>query len=1027
MRFELLDGEDGLSNHWIYKVEMDSSGFMWIGTSEGLNRYDGHTFKLFRHNDSDSSSLLHDYKIHPLVDKAGALWVGYADGGLSKYDPHCQCFKHFPEVFRYNSLGRKSNTHLLHAEGASVWFSGVGTGLNIYDTTTGKTIHYDLPDIIKGYYGRGDENNYNSVLYVYQSSDNQYWLCTANGLYTFDPKTGRFSYKIYTGLDFRKSRNDYFNKLIPEGEKGFWLSTWGGGICYFDRTTERFTSYKFDKVDLMSSIGNVIYDVTRKSEDELWIATGDKGIGIFNTKNHSFRFYIDQLPSGEAQNYTNATQIWTTPDGVLFFANNNGLFKYNPFAKLFHFRTLPIAHSQNNDAFHISDIVEDPGNHAIYFATYLGDGFNVLDTRTGKLTPHPVEIGPSHQNQYMFVLDILMDKNGRVWVASRDYCYEYDKVRKRLVKISKNELSKLYKEEALFGNFAEDPDGDIWVLTANGGLHQFYPVTRSFSPKLNDVRVRPNAIEGIRAMTIDKNGKIWVEKDGRIAFFNKHTAQFEWPVPIETLDSLKISTVAIAADKFGDLWIANSRKGLVRINTQNPSKITVQTIGPAQGLPSVLISNMGADPEGHLWMSTLSGVVYYNVETNAFRVFNHSVGMDKNTAYMRFLGDRSGTFYITTPGRYCKVNLQDLNRKLPLPKVYIDQFRIFNKEQIVQISENRTLTLRPGEDFFSFDLGCIDFTNQAQNKFAYMLEGWNTDWVQNGTRRYASFTNLDGGDYVFKVKVANSEGGWGEPIAVPLFIKTPIYQKSWFAILAALIFAGVIYALYLYRVKQIEQTERLKTEFNRQLAETKLAALRAQMNPHFIFNCLNSINRYIIKSDIKTSSYYLTKFAKLIRLILDNSEHKSVVLSIELEALRLYIEMEALRFDHKFTFEISLAEDVEADNIEVPPLIIQPYVENAIWHGLLHKESGGRLSIKVTQKEETLICEVTDNGIGRKKAMEYRSQNDPNRKSVGMKLTEQRLRMLAGNFSEEGSVKIIDLYDEESNPAGTSVIITIPI
>src|SRR4029453_3745956 len=163
--------------------------------------------------------------------------------------------------------------------------------------------------------------------------------------------------------------------------------------------------------------------------------------------------------------------------------------------------------------------------------------------------------------------------------------------------------------------------------------------------------------------------------------------------------------------------------------------------------------------------------------------------------------------------------------------------------------------------------------------------------------------------------------------------------------------------------KEKQRTHSMLMDTQQKMTEVEMQALRAQMNPHFIFNCLNSINRYIVKSDQATASLYLTRFAKLIRLILDNSNSKNVILSNELEALRLYIEMEALRFDKKFTYEIIVDEDVKADSIEVPPLIIQPYVENAIWHGLLHKEKGGNLRIQVAMSGESMLqCTVQDDG-----------------------------------------------------------------
>ena len=228
--------------------------------------------------------------------------------------------------------------------------------------------------------------------------------------------------------------------------------------------------------------------------------------------------------------------------------------------------------------------------------------------------------------------------------------------------------------------------------------------------------------------------------------------------------------------------------------------------------------------------------------------------------------------------------------------------------------------------------------------------------------------------------------------------------------------------------KEKKEAEAILTDTQRKMTEVEMHALRAQMNPHFIFNCLNSINRYIVKSDQTTASLYLTKFAKLIRLILDNSNSKNVLLTNELDALKLYIEMEALRFDKKFTYEINIDNKLATDCIEVPPLIIQPYVENAIWHGLLHKESSGHLSIRLHIADDSLLkCIIEDNGIGRKKAKELKSKTAVTRKSLGMELTENRLNLLNKHAELHASTDIIDLQDDNGNASGTKVILTIPI
>jgi LytS/YehU family sensor histidine kinase len=212
------------------------------------------------------------------------------------------------------------------------------------------------------------------------------------------------------------------------------------------------------------------------------------------------------------------------------------------------------------------------------------------------------------------------------------------------------------------------------------------------------------------------------------------------------------------------------------------------------------------------------------------------------------------------------------------------------------------------------------------------------------------------------------------------------------------------------------------------MADVEMQALRAQMNPHFIFNCLNSINRYIVKSDQATASLYLTKFAKLIRLILDNSNNKNVILSNELDALKLYIDMEALRFDKKFSYEIKVDPNVATDSIEVPPLIIQPYVENAIWHGLLHKQTVGHLKIHISLPDSSMLqCVIEDNGIGRARAKELKSKSVTTKRSLGLKLTENRLSLLNKHAELNASVEIIDLVEDTEEATGTRVILKMPV
>ena len=240
--------------------------------------------------------------------------------------------------------------------------------------------------------------------------------------------------------------------------------------------------------------------------------------------------------------------------------------------------------------------------------------------------------------------------------------------------------------------------------------------------------------------------------------------------------------------------------------------------------------------------------------------------------------------------------------------------------------------------------------------------------------------------------------------------------------------AGVVHsaangaALYINGV-----VEQHLQDLKQQVVQTRQLALRAQMNPHFIFNCLNSINGFILKNDSITASTYLIKFSKLIRLILEHSNEKSISLQSELDALKLYIEMESLRFEKKFSYSIEVDDSISVDSVQVPPLLLQPFVENSIWHGLLHKDSEGQLRVRITQNDSLLECVIEDNGVGRQQSGEQKSKISTHKKSLGIKLTKERLALLNGYGNAESFLKVIDLENADGTSAGTKVIISIPL
>ena len=230
------------------------------------------------------------------------------------------------------------------------------------------------------------------------------------------------------------------------------------------------------------------------------------------------------------------------------------------------------------------------------------------------------------------------------------------------------------------------------------------------------------------------------------------------------------------------------------------------------------------------------------------------------------------------------------------------------------------------------------------------------------------------------------------------------------------------------RELEAQMVKQLTAEFEQQLQATEMTALRAQMNPHFIFNCLNSMKLYTLENSPATAADYLTRFSRLIRLVLENSQYDKVSLADELETLQLYVDMETMRFKTKFRYEQQVEKNIDTGFVEIPPMLIQPYIENAIWHGLMHKEERGTLTLAVTQpNDETILVEIRDDGIGREKAAVYKSKSATKHKSFGLQMTSERIALINHGKPSKTQIHIDDLLDAHGNVAGTKVILTIPL
>lgn len=345
-----------------------------------------------------------------------------------------------------------------------------------------------------------------------------------------------------------------------------------------------------------------------------------------------------------------------------------------------------------------------------------------------------------------------------------------------------------------------------------------------------------------------------------------------------------------------------------------------------------------------------------------------------------------------------------------------------------QNASTKSLQLPAGQNSFRIHYACLGATRQDSLLFAYKLDGLNNQW-QYDREAAIQYNNIPHGNYTLRIRVEKSPySNTATEYYLPISIAAYWWQSWWFKIMGSAITMIIVYMAYHYRISQIKKEAALKTAYEKQIAAMEMKALRAQMNPHFIFNCLNSINKYIVKNDHKNASNYLTKFAKLVRMILDNSAADFITLQMEIETLELYLQMESMRFHQTFDYHIDVENIANIETLYIPSMLLQPYVENAIWHGLLHKKNGrGVLKIKVEKNGERHIevC-IEDNGIGRQEAANLKSKEANKTKSYGMQISSNRIALISSTYKINAQVNVTDLTDNECGPIGTRVIVTLP-
>jgi sensor histidine kinase YesM len=495
---------------------------------------------------------------------------------------------------------------------------------------------------------------------------------------------------------------------------------------------------------------------------------------------------------------------------------------------------------------------------------------------------------------------------------------------------------------------------------------------------------------------------------------------------------------SIYKDVSGKIWIGTN-SGMYYRDDVRDSFIAVNAFG--EEFMTAAIQVEAEDDDRNIWGTSSLGIFRLNTERRELCIYGERFGINDHpdNSYRHFSRLADGKLIFSKDSGYYSFLPRDVINSMPSQIILVDlkvngQSPNFKKGSSFKgaIEETKKIELAYNQNNFSIDFAAIHYSSPEDNTLYYMLEGYDNGWLRADSLKTVRYNRIPPGKYTFKIKASSSYGVWSEK-EIKIVITPPWWVTWWFITSAVILLVSSFYLAirwWLHRKfrQQLDRTQKEKelVELKQKAGELEMLALRSQMNPHFIFNSLNSINMFILENNKLQASDYLSKFSKLMRLILQNSQEAFIPLERELDALRLYLELESLRFVNKFEYTIDIGDHLNTTVLKVPPLIIQPYVENAIWHGLMHKKEKGHLKIELSGEYPMLFYKIIDDGIGRKKSAELdHKTKSSTQRSMGMRITADRIAML--QQQNKTSITITDLVLANGNPGGTEVLIKLPV
>lgn len=830
MRFDHLTIQDGLSQSSINDILQDSKGFLWFATEDGLNRYDGYEFIVYKNAPVDSTSIS-DNAINKIIeDREGNIWVATKDGGLNKFNRKTETFRRYKSDPAQKSSISDNYVTTLFEDKSGVILVGTQQGLDIYQPERDSFMHY-----------RTDPENNNSlqgtwITSIFEDHEGVLWIGTqSKGLNRFDRNTNTFThFKNIRGAPKSLSSN-WVVTIYEDHENKLWIGTQNGGLNRFNRADNTFKRYTNTPSNSRSLNHNWVLTIFEDSYGELWVGTVN-GLSLFDRDEDRF---IDVAAIKDAPDLQNKsiTALLGDRSGVFWVGTkDNALYKFVRSTASFKIFDANMGNSLSLSNENVWAVREDRTG-ALWIGT-KGGGINWYNKKRNSRYVFRHDPGNPNSLSDNFINAIYEDSDGIIWIGTLNGLDRYDSY----ANVFRHYRHDPNDENSIAGNIittiSEDQFGKIWVGTLNNGLSQYDKTTdefKNYTSKAGDLESLSH--NKIWSFYEDQKGVFWVGTHGYgLNKYDRTNDVFQRYVynPGDTTSISNNFINFIYQDSSKRYWIGTPN-GLNKFNPETES-FRVYTVN--HGLPNNVIYGIVEDKRGHLWLSTNKGISDFDPDTEIFRNYDQGDGLPSNEfrfgAYHR---SRNGTMYFGSINGLVAFEPDSIRDNPHVPPIVFTQLEISNRPIAIgknsilnkSITETDTLNFSYTEDVFSFEFAALHYAAPDQNQYAYMLENFDEEWQYIGNRRFISFTSLPAGTYTLHVKAANKDGIWNEEGASILITIPPPPWLSWWAFaLYGFMAIAAVGAFVRYRIGK-EKKKKKQLEVQNQMLQGLVSARTSEL------------------------------------------------------------------------------------------------------------------------------------------------------------------------------------------------------